>query len=89
MGDFDGRGGAALVVGGSGGLGSVIARMLAERGATVATTYRTTRPEGSAYALDLTSPEQAAGVREQAAGFLQAKSGKNLAAASDAPGRIS
>ena len=62
MGDFDGRDGAALVIGGSGGLGSVIARMLAERGAVVATTYRTTRPEGSSYALDLTAPEDAARV---------------------------
>lgn len=64
MADFDGRAGAALVIGGSGGLGSVIARMLAERGATVATTYRTTRPEGSSYALDLTVPEDAARVVE-------------------------
>lgn len=59
MADFDGRDGAALVIGGSGGLGSVIARMLADRGATVATTYRTTRPEGASYALDLAAPSLA------------------------------
>lgn len=56
MADFDGREGAALVIGGNGGLGSVIAGMLADRGSTVATTYRTTRPEGSSYALDLAAP---------------------------------
>lgn len=62
MADFDGRDGAALVIGGSGGLGSVIARMLAERGATVASTYRTTAPAGASYRLDLTVPEDAASV---------------------------
>ncbi|WP_243059019.1 SDR family NAD(P)-dependent oxidoreductase [Nocardioides sp. SR21] len=62
MADFDGRDGAALVIGGSGGLGAAIARMLAERGATVAMTYRTNRPEGSSYALDLTVAEDAASV---------------------------
>ena len=38
--DFTGRVGAALVVGGSGGLGSVIAVELAARGSDVALTYR-------------------------------------------------
>ena len=38
--DFTGRAGAALVVGGSGGLGSVIAAELAARGSDVALTYR-------------------------------------------------
>jgi NAD(P)-dependent dehydrogenase (short-subunit alcohol dehydrogenase family) len=38
--DFVGRAGAAVVTGGSGGLGSVIARMLAARGSDVALTYR-------------------------------------------------
>ena len=38
--DFAGRAGAALVVGGSGGLGSVIAVELAARGSDVALTYR-------------------------------------------------
>jgi 3-oxoacyl-[acyl-carrier protein] reductase len=54
--DFTGRTGAALVVGGSGGLGRAIAELLAARGATVAVTYRTRAPEdaSSAYRLDLT-----------------------------------
>ena len=39
-GDFDGRAGGALVVGGSGGLGSAIALLLAERGSDVAVTFR-------------------------------------------------
>ena len=39
-GDFAGRSGAALVVGGSGGLGSAIAGELASRGSDVALTYR-------------------------------------------------
>jgi 3-oxoacyl-[acyl-carrier protein] reductase len=68
MADFDGREGAALVIGGSGGLGSVIARMLADRGSTVATTYRTTRPEGPSYALDLAVPT----VAEDAAAVVAA-----------------
>ena len=53
--DFADRAGAALVVGGNGGLGGPIAAMLGERGARVATTYRRTPPPtGSiAYQLDL------------------------------------
>jgi NAD(P)-dependent dehydrogenase (short-subunit alcohol dehydrogenase family) len=38
--DFAGRSGAALIVGGGGGLGSAIAHMLAERGSDIALTYR-------------------------------------------------
>ena len=38
--DFSERPGAALVVGGSGGLGSAIAVMLAGRGSAVAVTFR-------------------------------------------------
>lgn len=38
--DFADRPGAALVVGGSGGLGAAVARMLATRGSDVAITYR-------------------------------------------------
>jgi NAD(P)-dependent dehydrogenase (short-subunit alcohol dehydrogenase family) len=66
-GDFAGRTGAALVVGGSGGLGRAIAHLLAERGATVAVTYRTRRPEDlpSAYPLDLTEDGAAARVVDQ------------------------
>ncbi|WP_460871570.1 SDR family NAD(P)-dependent oxidoreductase [Nocardioides pakistanensis] len=56
----------ALVTGGSGGLGSAVCRLLAERGSDVALTYRTHRPEellvelaglgvrGEAAPLDLT-----------------------------------
>ncbi len=38
--DFTARTGAAIVTGGSGGLGSAVARMLAARGSDVALTYR-------------------------------------------------
>ena len=47
--DFAGRSGAALVVGGSGGIGSVIARHLAARGSDVALTYRS-NPDAAAAA---------------------------------------
>lgn len=40
MDDFGGRSGAALVTGGTGGIGAAICRMLAERGSDVAFTYR-------------------------------------------------
>lgn len=55
MSDFSHRAGVALVVGGTGGLGTPIAALLAERGARVAVTYRTTAPTGGgpAYRLDL------------------------------------
>ncbi len=74
MKDFADRAGAALLVGGSGGLGLAIARMLASRGSDVALTYRS-RPEAgaaaveavrewgrhaSSYALDLAGPTAAA-----------------------------
>jgi 3-oxoacyl-[acyl-carrier protein] reductase len=39
MQDFAGRAGAAVVTGGSGGLGAAVCRMLAERGSDVALTY--------------------------------------------------
>src|SRR3712207_6263534 len=38
--DFGARRGAALVAGGTGGIGSAIVRMLADRGSAVAFTYR-------------------------------------------------
>lgn len=74
--DFAGRTGAALVVGGSGGLGHAIVRLLASRGSHVALTYRSASEAGaaaaagarewgvrsSAYALDLTAHEAAADV---------------------------
>lgn len=74
--DFAERPGCALVVGGSGGIGLAIARMLARRGADVALTYRT-RPEvgaavaesvrewgvrASAHQLDVSSADDAARV---------------------------
>jgi NAD(P)-dependent dehydrogenase (short-subunit alcohol dehydrogenase family) len=76
MNDFSGRAGAALVVGGSGGLGLAIARMLARRGSHVAVTYLSDARAGaqavssardwgaraSAYQLDLTSDDAAAAV---------------------------
>src|SRR5689334_19359242 len=74
--DFGGRVGGALVVGGSGGIGLAVARMLASRGCDVAVTYRS-RPEaadavvdsvrgggvhGAAYRLDTGDAGQAAEV---------------------------
>lgn len=74
--DFADRPGAALVVGGSGGLGLAIVRMLASRGSNCALTYRSRAEAGeaaaasarewgvraSAYALDLASSDRAAAV---------------------------
>lgn len=40
MGDFSGRAGGALVTGGSGGIGAAVCHLLAERGSSVAFTYR-------------------------------------------------
>lgn len=48
--DFATRDGAALVVGGSGGLGLAVVRMLAGRGSAVALTYRS-RPDAAADAV--------------------------------------
>lgn len=74
--DFADRVGGALVVGGSGGIGLAVARLLASRGSDVAVTYRS-RPEaahevvgsirgwgvrGAAYQLDVTDAERAAEV---------------------------
>jgi 3-oxoacyl-[acyl-carrier protein] reductase len=74
--DFAGRVGGALVVGGSGGIGLAVARMLASRGCDVAITYRS-RPDaaaavvdsvrgwgvhGAAYQLDVTDAGRAAEV---------------------------
>jgi len=49
--DFGSRTGCALVVGGSGGLGLAVVRMLASRGSSVALTYRS-RPEAADAAVD-------------------------------------
>ena len=80
--DFTGLTGAALVVGGSGGLGAPIAQMLASRGCHVAVTFRGNEQAGqaaakaaaehgvrsSAYALDVTSAEECASVLAKVAG---------------------
>ncbi|MFL6157489.1 MAG: SDR family NAD(P)-dependent oxidoreductase [Marmoricola sp.] len=44
-GDFADRAGAALVIGGSGGLGRAVVRMLGERGSAVVATYRSGREQ--------------------------------------------
>lgn len=51
MGDFTGRDGAALVVGGSGGVGLAVTRLLARQGSHVAVTFRS-RPEAGAAAVE-------------------------------------
>ena len=51
--DFEGRHGAALVVGGSGGLGSVIAVELAARGSDVALSYRSNADAAAATAAEI------------------------------------
>jgi NAD(P)-dependent dehydrogenase (short-subunit alcohol dehydrogenase family) len=80
--DFSDATGAALVVGGSGGLGAAIATMLASRGSDVAVTYRSNAQAGesvasaaaeigvrsSAHALDVTSAEACAAVLTEVAG---------------------
>jgi 3-oxoacyl-[acyl-carrier protein] reductase len=79
MADFTGRAGAALVVGGSGGLGRSIARLLAERGSHVAVTWRTSQAHADlvvdeavatgvrarAWQLDVASPDGAATLLEE------------------------
>ena len=76
MTDFASRSGCALVVGGSGGLGLAVVRMLASRGSSVALTYRSRADaaeaavEGarswgvhaSAHQLDVTDPAACAAV---------------------------
>lgn len=48
--DFRSGEGAALIIGGSGGIGAVVARMLASRGSDVAVTYRSNVDSGQAVA---------------------------------------
>lgn len=50
--DFTARAGTAVVTGGSGGLGSVVARMLAVRGSDVALTYRSNGDAAAAVVAD-------------------------------------
>lgn len=53
--DFSSRSGAALVVGGSGGLGAAVARELAGRGSDVALTYRSNEEAAEAVAADVSA----------------------------------
>jgi 3-oxoacyl-[acyl-carrier protein] reductase len=53
MTDFEGRAGAAVVTGGSGGIGAAIARLLAERGSDVAITYNRNRAAADAVVADV------------------------------------
>lgn len=67
-GDFDGLPGGALVVGGSGGIGSATAVLLRERGARVGVTYRSTQVDWEpAWRLDLTDAAACARVVGEAA----------------------
>ncbi|MCZ4498985.1 MAG: dehydrogenase [Marmoricola sp.] len=61
-GDFADRSGTALVIGGSGGIGRSIVRMLGERGSSVVATYRS----GKAAAEQAVSEATAYGVRGEA-----------------------
>jgi 3-oxoacyl-[acyl-carrier protein] reductase len=51
--DFSSRTGVALVTGGTGGIGAAICRMLAERGASVALTYRSNAAAADALVTEL------------------------------------
>jgi NAD(P)-dependent dehydrogenase (short-subunit alcohol dehydrogenase family) len=51
--DFSRRKGAALVAGGTGGIGTEIVRMLAERGSDVAFTYRSSRTAADSLAAEV------------------------------------
>jgi 3-oxoacyl-[acyl-carrier protein] reductase len=66
--DFAGRPGAALVVGGNGGIGARVAALLAARGSRVVVTHRRTPGEGRSLPLDLGAADAA----EQAAAVVEA-----------------
>jgi 3-oxoacyl-[acyl-carrier protein] reductase len=51
--DFSHKAGAAIVTGGSGGLGAAVCRMLAERGSAVALTYRANADAAAAVVADV------------------------------------
>src|SRR3954469_18492585 len=55
MDDFSDWDGAALVVGGSGGIGRAVVRLLAERGSDVALTYRGHEEDASRVAAEAAS----------------------------------
>jgi len=55
MNDFSDRTGAALVVGGSGGIGRAVVRLLAQRGSNVALTWRTREAAATRLADEVTS----------------------------------
>jgi len=55
MQDFEGRTGAAVVTGGSGGIGAAIVRMLAERGSDVLFTYRSNRAVADALVAEVSA----------------------------------
>ncbi|MFE3260173.1 SDR family NAD(P)-dependent oxidoreductase [Nocardia sp. NPDC059091] len=77
--DFRGRDGAALVAGGTGGIGAAVVRLLAHRGSDIGLTYRANRDAAEsltkdvervgrscrAWALDLTDPSAVADVVAQ------------------------
>lgn len=52
--DFEGRRGAALVVGGTGGIGSAVAELLARRGSDIGFTYRNNREAAEALTTRVT-----------------------------------
>lgn len=58
--DFEGRDGVALVTGGSGGIGSAVCRLLAERGCDVAFTYHSNREAAEAVVADIEAHDRAA-----------------------------
>ena len=55
MDDFSDLTGAALVVGGSGGIGRAVVRLLAQRGSDVALTWRAGQPAAELLAHEVTS----------------------------------
>lgn len=64
MNDFGDREGAAIVTGGSGGLGAAVCRLLAERGSDVALTYRGNEAAARAVAGDVESAGRRAEVAQ-------------------------
>lgn len=55
--DFGGRKGAALVAGGTGGIGAATVRMLARRGSAVLFTYRSNEKSAEALTAELRAEE--------------------------------